>query len=855
MFSVVGAVVILCLHAIDASAGVSSFCGDGFVDSGIGEQCDDGPLNGTPQSCCSSSSCQFEPQGSSCDADDNACTVDQCDGAGACQFSANATSGASCGADANACTVDQCNGSGLCQFSANAVAGTPCPDDGDSCTSDECDGTGQCGHPPAPSVATFVVDRTDDVATATACTGAASDCSLRGAVIAANALSGPGTITLPAGSYNLTLAGQNEDAAATGDLDITNCITINGAGPSTTVINALGNDRVFEVRARSLTVSGATIAGGNPGTSGGGINGGPVTLSNVVVTGNTASPVGNGGGIRAYPGQLVKLTDVTLSNNTTSGGGGGMGVDMVDLKNVTIRDNIATSSGGAGVGSGTLTNVTVSGNAATGGAGGGLGSAASPTLVNVTIVGNSATGGGGGLWAPFPGIISVKNTIVANNTGGNCVGPISSAGHNLDSGNTCGFGNSGDLINTDPRVGPLQNNGGSTETRDLCTAAGVPDASCAGASPAIDAGDNTGCPATDQRGISRPQGTICDIGAVESTSPPPTTTPTITATATVTATATATATATVTATATASPTATATGTATATATATATTAPTATRTPTTAPTATNTPVPTNTATPVPTNTATPIPTNTATPIPTNTATPIPTNTATPIPTNTPVPISTNTPVPATLKLSTTALNFGSVAMGDRSSPQVVVASTVARPVQFTSAPTISGNADFAIASSTCSGTLPAHANCSVTVTFSPMSPAGTAESATLSFFDNATGSPQTVALTGTSKEQVTVTPTSVNFGSVKVNKSSKVMTVTITNNQSAPLFMLFSISAPFNVSSTTCRNNNTLGAFGSCTISMKFNPTLPGTVGGSLNINDSPDSAGPRVVNLSGTGT
>jgi len=90
MFSVVGAVVILCLHAIDASAGVSGpFCGDCNVDSGNGEQCDDGLLNGSAQSCCSST-CEFQPQGSSCDADGNACTVDQCDGAGACQFSANA---------------------------------------------------------------------------------------------------------------------------------------------------------------------------------------------------------------------------------------------------------------------------------------------------------------------------------------------------------------------------------------------------------------------------------------------------------------------------------------------------------------------------------------------------------------------------------------------------------------------------------------------------------------------------------------------------------------------------------------------------------------------------------------------
>jgi subtilisin-like proprotein convertase family protein len=99
----------------------------------------------------------------------------------------------------------------------------------------------------------------------------------------------------------------------------------------------------------------------------------------------------------------------------------------------------------------------------------------------------------------------LANTIVANSSGGvNCTSALISNGNNLDSGTSCALSATGDISNTDPLLGPLGSNGGSTLTRQLQVD-----------SRAIDAGNNTSCPPIDQRGIARPQGDRCDIGAYE----------------------------------------------------------------------------------------------------------------------------------------------------------------------------------------------------------------------------------------------------------------------------------------------------------------------------------------------------
>lgn len=222
--------------------------------------------------------------------------------------------------------------------------------------------------------------------------------------------------------------------------------------------------------------------------------------------------MGGGGGAGVNNSGTLTLSGVTISNNSEGVGFGGGGIfnsDNLTLINATVTGNSSQASGGGiFTASGTLalTNVTINGN--TGLTGGGLRfNAGTATLTNVTISGNTtANEGGGGICnGGVGGTATLRNTIVANDpSAGNCSGPIISSGHNLSSDNTCGFHGTGDLNNTDPLLGPLQDNGGPTFTHALLAG-----------SPAIDAADPTNFPATDQRGVTRPQGGGPDIGAYE----------------------------------------------------------------------------------------------------------------------------------------------------------------------------------------------------------------------------------------------------------------------------------------------------------------------------------------------------
>ena len=211
---------------------------------------------------------------------------------------------------------------------------------------------------------------------------------------------------------------------------------------------------------------------------------------------------------------------------------GAIGVAFSSISNNTaIINDTAGDDGGGAVreegGGGTYLTSTFSGNSMTisGGGidngGGAIFSFGDTLITNATIAGNEITAPGGALLNEEQ--VQFHDTIVADNTAtpaGNCAGTgtFGSDGFNLESANTCGFNASTDLVNTEPQLGPLQNNGGPTPTRALPVG-----------SPAVDTGSRTdivGSPLTiDQRGVTRPQpaGGKCDIGAYElaAGAPPP----------------------------------------------------------------------------------------------------------------------------------------------------------------------------------------------------------------------------------------------------------------------------------------------------------------------------------------------
>ncbi|GAB2937799.1 hypothetical protein GCM10027047_38000 [Rhodococcus aerolatus] len=266
-------------------------------------------------------------------------------------------------------------------------------------------GLGVLGGAPA-SAAGSSVTTTDDTVTCDATT-----CSLRGAVNAANA-DGGGTITLAPGvTYTLALAGADEDAGLTGDLDITSPITIIGKGAT---IDGGGLDRVLDVLGGgSLTASDLTITGGdttNTATgadtptnilshSGAGIRTvGATTLTGVTLRGNTAAGTGASGGAIYNNGGTVRVTTATIDANSAVRAGGGIEVSTGD----TVLDRVTLSGNTAGP---------------TPGNGGGLHvtGAATTTVQGSTVSGNTAASEGGGLWNSATGTMTVTGTRVLGN--------------------------------------------------------------------------------------------------------------------------------------------------------------------------------------------------------------------------------------------------------------------------------------------------------------------------------------------------------------------------------------------------------------------------------------------------------
>lgn len=515
-------------------------------------------------------------------------------------------------------------------------------------------------------------------------------CTLRAAIQEANDTLGADIITLPAGTYTLTLVGSLEDTSMTGDLDILDEVTINGGGAISTTIDASGlftdTDRVLHVMGISTTVviNDVTLTNGNPaaGTGGGvylqdanltlnssqiisntaaagaGIYNaaGQLSLNQSVLYSNTAT-ASTGGGV-ANVGGVLTLTTSSLITNTAPDGGGlyNSSVSTATVRHSAVISNLASLANGGGVfneGALTLSNITLSGNTATQAGGGGYVLSGTAQLNNVTVVSNTADSGGG--LAALSSTVDLKNSLLALNTatnplnGADCFGTLGSQGYNLIGIHdlaVCTFvAGPGDqtgslLFPLDPLLDALANNGGLTLTHLLLP--GSP--AIWGGNPALPGSGGNACELDDQRGVARD--VLCDIGAFDGSEPPtptPTATPTETETPTVTPTETETETPTPTATETETPTLTPTHTVTLTRTSTQT--PTGTITPSDTPTVTSTITPT----PTPTSTITPTrtPTSTRTPTRTRTSTRTPTNTSTPTHTRTPTitPTFTITPTP------------------------------------------------------------------------------------------------------------------------------------------------------------------------------------------------------------------
>ena len=418
--------------------------------------------------------------------------------------------------------------------------------------------------------ATFDVANTDD-------SGAGS---LRQAIIDANANAEADIINVPAGTYVLT----------SGEMEITTDITINGAGAGSTIIDGSDNGRIFFVNESGATVviNDLTVQNGQSGDGGGIHVNGELTINNVVVQDSFAD--GDGGGIFISGDGTLNANDCTVSNNEAADDGGGImneGPDTLNMSGCTVSGNHASDDGGGiansfdatgtidgstisgntadsdgggisndqccGIGPLVITNSTISGNSAGDDGGGMDAQAGAATLTNVTISGNDGADLGGGLRVNSDSQATLTNVTISDNTaaaalGGGLVvegettllntivaanpdgddcfiedgGTLTSSGHNIDSDDTCGLTAAGDQPNTDPALGALALNApGATQTHALSAA-----------SPAVDTGDDDGCPATDQRGVSRPQdgdedGTaICDVGAYELEPAVPTPTPT-----------------------------------------------------------------------------------------------------------------------------------------------------------------------------------------------------------------------------------------------------------------------------------------------------------------------------------------
>lgn len=318
---------------------------------------------------------------------------------------------------------------------------------------------------------TFNVTKTADTNDG-ACT--VGDCSLREAIVAANANPGADTITFTAGinpTLTITSGGGHEDAAATGDLDINDSVTITGNNPtviSTSYTNTCGDCKVFGVN--------------QPGTNNGlAVSFTGVTIQNGFNDGTNFSGTffETGGGIDFFltgSGNNSSMTNCTITNNKTQNGarshGGGVNVDgrntataggpsggSITFTSCTITNNSSTADGGGGIflaadkHDTTLTNCVITGNSCSGGTGGGVqvtqsfGGTVTINGASGSVSNNTASTSGGGIMVTFNQVTNISSITISNNTATGTGGSSLGGGVLIDTLGAAGVTGSTSLTN------------------------------------------------------------------------------------------------------------------------------------------------------------------------------------------------------------------------------------------------------------------------------------------------------------------------------------------------------------------------------------------------------------------------
>jgi hypothetical protein len=382
--------------------------------------------------------------------------------------------------------------------------------------------------------------------------------SLREAITAASGTPGAVIDFQPglSGTVTLTL----------GQLQINDPVTITGPGAGAITISGNNASRIFFVDDRTaavinVAISGLTLTHGNAGADVGGaievLQNDALVLSDTVITGNSAGNDGGGiyvgfgsltvenaiisdnqsamlgGGIVVFSGGSLTVDNTTISRNMAAFGGGGMylvGIKTLVVRNSTISGNSASADGGILFDGDTaeIQNSTISGNSASADGGGIFIESGAAVIGNSTVAFNTAdsdnTGGGkgGGVVVSAAGALTLQSTIVADNAVGasgthpDISGNVTATNCLIENiaGSRFAPGSAANFVGLDPRLGPLQFNGGPTQTHALLAG-----------SPAIHHGSNPLGLTTDQRGFgfTRVAGSAADIGAFEVQAPMPAT--------------------------------------------------------------------------------------------------------------------------------------------------------------------------------------------------------------------------------------------------------------------------------------------------------------------------------------------